>query len=57
VTIRHDRDEECRCCDAARAEILMLRERVRNAETSLAIYDDSGDGEYWLHYPEKMIFN
>jgi hypothetical protein len=36
------------------AELLMLRERVRNAEISLAAYDEGQCSEYWLTYPTRM---
>jgi len=33
--------------------IASLRDRVKDAETSLRIYDHGGDSEYWLRYKDS----
>ena len=37
--------------EAGAAEIERLRERVKYAEESLAIYDEGCDSAYWVKYP------
>jgi hypothetical protein len=36
------------------AEIERLRERIADAETSLAIWDASKSSEYWFRHPEPL---